>query len=91
MESMLHLKTYANEVFANKISLRWKFHIIRFHLKEYLDRQKIPLGVTSEQTSEAVHKNLNKTLQRFVLSETNVYHQEIESHGCCIRFNKTVQ
>ncbi|XP_065672464.1 uncharacterized protein LOC136090196 [Hydra vulgaris] len=76
VESVLHLKVYVYDVFAMKISLGWKFHIIRFHLKEYLERQKILLGITSEQTSEAVHKNLNKTLKRFVLSEKNVHYSE---------------
>ena len=73
---MLNLKIYVHDVFAKKISFGWKFHIIRFHLKEYLDMQKIPLGVSSEQTSEVVHKNLNKTLKRFIVSEKNVCHGE---------------
>ena len=61
---------------SQKRFLGWKFHIIRFHLKEYFDMQKIPLGVLSEQTSEAVHKKLNKTLKRFVVYEKNVRHGE---------------
>ena len=74
VESMLQLKPNFYDLFAKKISLGWKFHIIRFCLKEYIYRQKFPIGATSEQTSEAVHKNLNKTLKRFVaVCEKNVY------------------
>ena len=58
------------------ISLGWKYHLIKFHLIDFLERQGKPLGIFSEQTSEAVHKNINKTLKRFSVSERNSGHGE---------------
>ena len=54
--------------------LGWKYHIIKHHLNDYLDYHQISLGLTSEQTVEAVHKKINKTMKRFSVSESNPFH-----------------
>lgn len=57
-----------------KLSLGWKFHIIRFHLSDFIGKQGKSFSMFSEQTSESVHKNINKTLKRYCVSEKNSDH-----------------
>ena len=58
------------------ISLEWKYHLIKFHLIDFLERQGKPLEIFSEQTSESVHKNIDKTWKRFSVSNRNSGHGE---------------
>ena len=58
----------------NTISLGWKGHNLRFHLVDQLNIFKYPLGIFSEQTSEAAHKSMKKTLSRYVQNEVKVTH-----------------
>ena len=68
-ESMDHL---INDMKFN--NLGWKYHIIKAHLIDFLKRTNSSLGVYSEQTVEAVHKDINKTLKRFSVSDSNRSH-----------------
>ena len=56
------------------LSLGWKGHNIRFHLIDQLERTQHSLGIYSEQTSESAHKNMKKTLNRYLPSEDNPTH-----------------
>ena len=56
------------------ISLGWKGHNLRFHLVDQLNIFKYPLVIFSEQTSEAAHKSMKKTLSRYVQNEVKVTH-----------------
>ena len=51
--------------------------------------EKIPLGVTSAQTSEAVHKNLNKTLKRFGVAEKNVQYDDEKLRAMVVEYSLT--
>jgi hypothetical protein len=58
------------------ISLECKYHLIKFPLIDFLERQGKPLEIFSEQTSESVHKNIDKTWKRFSVSNRNSGHGE---------------
>ena len=42
--------------------------------EQLLDRHPVGLGVFAEQTSEAAHKDFEKTRKRFAVSESNSTH-----------------
>ena len=57
-------------------SMGWKGHNLKFHLADQLDLMKMPLGIYSEQTSEAAHRSMKKTLSRYTTSEEKSCHGE---------------
>ena len=69
------LVQHSNEI-GHNITLGWKFHIIKFHMMDFLVRSQRPLGIFSEQTTEAVHKNINRTLKRFSVAQFNPEYKE---------------
>ena len=70
------LVQHSNEI-GHNITLGWKFHIIKFHHSiDFLLRSQRPLGLYSEQTTKAVHKNINKTLKGFSVAQYNPEHKE---------------
>ena len=52
-----------------------------------VNKQRILQGVTSEQTSEAMHKNFKGTAKICYVGDKCLSWREIESHDCCIQFN----
>ncbi len=46
-----------------------KIHVICSHVKEFCDRQGHGLGLYSEQASESVHHDFQKTWERFKVPE----------------------
>ena len=70
---MIHLKPYVHDIFPEKISLGRSFYKIRFYFSFLAeDFTKSYIG----KTSETVHKDLNKTLRFFVVSEDNIHQGE---------------
>ena len=70
-----YLLNYAFDLGIN-LSLGWKYHILKYHLSDFLDRHNKPLGIFSEQTCESVHKNINETLKRCSVSQNHADHKE---------------
>ena len=73
-EKFTALQEYARDVLNIEVSTTWKIHIIGCHVEQWLDRHPVGLGVFAEQTSEAAHKDFEKTRKRFAVSESNSTH-----------------
>ena len=61
--------------FREKFYLGWKGHVLIYHVEEFLKRTGKPLGIYTEQCSEAVHANFKKTYKRYACNEA------FEGHG----------
>ena len=46
------------------VSNTLKVHIMKHHIKDYLDMTGMPLGRRTDQTTEAAHQLMNKKLER---------------------------
>ena len=49
-------------------------HVLGCHVEQWLDKNPVGLAVYCEQTSEAAHKDFQKTLKRFAVAEFNPQH-----------------
>ena len=64
-ESVHGLIKYAEEELQINLHPTWKIHILVLHLKPFLAKKKVGLGIYCEQTSEAAHAVMKPTISRF--------------------------
>lgn len=55
-----------------------KFHILRFHVKQFCEETKKPLGIFGEQASESMHSDFAETWGRYRTPKTSkLYFQQL--------------
>lgn len=52
-----------------------KFHIVKYHLKEFFEITKRGLGIFNEQASESVHSDFKVTWERYKTANTSIYYK----------------